>query len=269
MSDPRSPFERAIDLEALGDARYRAQIPAGWEQGKGAYGGLVMATLVRAIEREEPDPARRLRALTGEIPAPVGVGAAEIETTVLRRGAGVTTTRAVLSQGSEVLAQATGVLGSVRRGVPSWRTLAAPVMKPWRDVEVAPYFEGVMPAFVAHMEMRNLGPMPFHGAEVPSAEGWVRPRVSVGEPGAAYLAALIDAWWPCALVRFDAPRPAATITFTLELVGGFEGLDPADPLYYRATAPVTEDGYSVEFRELWGSDGRLLALNQQTFVIIK
>jgi hypothetical protein len=129
--------------------------------------------------------------------------------------------------------------------------------------------EGAMPVFAANMEFRNLGPLPFSGTESPWSEGWVRPRVAVGERGAAYLAALIDVWWPCALVRFDAPRPSATITFTLELVSGFEGLDPEAPLYYRATAPVTEEGYSVEFRELWGCDGRLLALNQQTFVIIK
>ena len=29
------------------------------------------------------------------------------------------------------------------------------------------------------------------------------------------------------------------------------------------------DGYVVEFRELWSETGKLLALNQQTFVIIK
>lgn len=267
--DPQSPFERALDLVALGDGRYRTEIPDGWQQGKGAFGGLVMASLVRAIERAEPDPARRLRALTGEIPAPVLAGEVDVAVEVLRRGAGVTTARAVLSQRGEVLAQATGVLGAARRAVPSWKALAAPAMRPWREVEPIPFLPGVMPTFVQHFEMRNVGPAPFSGGAELRAEAWVRPRVAIGERGAAWLAAMVDVWWPCALVGFDAPRPTATIAFTLELVGGFEGLDPAEPIFYRAQAPVMEEGYSVEFRELWGSDGRLLALNQQTFVIIK
>lgn len=267
--DTPSPFERALDLHAVGDGRYRTEIPDGWQQGRGAFGGLVMAVLVRAIERAEPDEARRLRALTGEIPAPVLPGPAELRVEVLRRGAGVTTARALLTQNGEAVAQATGVLGAPRRNVPAWRTLAAPVMVPWRGVEPVPYVPGVMPTFAAHLEMRNLGPAPFSSGGELRAEGWVRPRMAMGERGAAWLAAMVDVWWPCALVGFDAPRPTATITYTLEVVGGFEGLDANDPLYYRANAPVTEDGYSVEFRELWGSDGRLLALNQQTFVVIK
>jgi len=32
--------------------------------------------------------------------------------------------------------------------------------------------------------------------------------------------------------------------------------------------PVCADGYFLETRELWGEDGRLLAINQQTFAII-
>ena len=82
--DTLSPFERALDLHAVGDGRYRTEIPDGWQQGRGAFGGLVMATLVRAVERAEPDEARRLRALTGEIPAPVLPGPAAVPALPLR-----------------------------------------------------------------------------------------------------------------------------------------------------------------------------------------
>lgn len=64
------------------------------------------------------------------------------------------------------------------------------------------------------------------------------------------------------------PRPMATIAFTLDIAGGLDGLDPDAPVLYRAAAPVCTDGYVLETRELWGSDGRLVAINQQTFVII-
>ena len=48
-----------------------------------------------------------------------------------------------------------------------------------------------------------------------------------------------------------------------------DGLDPEAPLLYRATAPVATDGYCLETRELWSEDGRLVAINHQTFVIIQ
>jgi hypothetical protein len=61
----------------------------------------------------------------------------------------------------------------------------------------------------------------------------------------------------------------ATIGFTLDIVAGVDGLDPLAPMAYRAHVPVCHDGYFVENRELWGVDGRLVALNQQTFAIIQ
>jgi acyl-CoA thioesterase len=45
--------------------------------------------------------------------------------------------------------------------------------------------------------------------------------------------------------------------------------DPDAPLLYRATAPVCADGYYLETRELWGADGRLVAINHQTIAIIQ
>ncbi len=80
---------------------------------------------------------------------------------------------------------------------------------------------------------------------------------------------MADAWWPAALVRFDTLRPMATIAFTLDVVGGADGLDPTAPLLYRATAPVCTSGYCLETRELWSEDGRLVAINHQTFVVIQ
>jgi len=262
-------FERALHLHPVEDGCYRTEIPDGWQQGRGAFGGLVMAVLVRAIEHAEPDTARQLRALTGEIPAPVLPGSAVVRVEVLRRGARVTTVRALLMQHGKVLAQATGVLGAAREDVPSRHTIEVPAMRPWHEVEPIPFVPGLMPTFSRHMEMRNLGAIPFQGDNVQRTEGWIRPRAAMGPRGAAWLAAMVDVWWPCALVTFHAPRPTATITYTLECVGDFEGLDADAPVYHRAHSPIVRDGYAVEFRELWGSDGRLLALNQQTFVIIQ
>jgi hypothetical protein len=98
--------------------------------------------------------------------------------------------------------------------------------------------------------------------------GWIRPRDPGAPRDAAYLAAMADAWWPVMFVRFGGIRAMATIAFTLDIVSGLDGLDPMAPLGYRATSPVCADGYCLETRELWGEDGRLVAINQQTIAIL-
>jgi hypothetical protein len=125
------------------------------------------------------------------------------------------------------------------------------------------------PEFARHFEYRVVEGGPFSGGAARTA-GWIRPRVPVapGQRDAGYVAALADAWYPAAMVRATAPRPMATSAFTLELVGDLGGLDPEAPLLFRGTAPVCAGGYFLETRELWGEDGRLVAVNHQTFAVI-
>lgn len=59
------------------------------------------------------------------------------------------------------------------------------------------------------------------------------------------------------------------MAFTFQPFAHFEGLNPEAPFFIRAKLVAADQGYAVENREVWGEDGRLLALNQQTFVIIK
>jgi hypothetical protein len=98
--------------------------------------------------------------------------------------------------------------------------------------------------------------------------GWIRPREPARRRDAAYIAALVDAWWPAVFVRMTAPRPLGTITFVLEIVGDPSAIGDA-PLLYRGTVPVAGNGYFLETRELWTADGTLLALNHQTFAVIR
>ena len=99
-----SEFEAATAVEPTGDHNFRSMIPDGWQQGRGAFGGLVLGTLLRAIVRCEPDPGRAARTLAGDICGPVLPGPADIHVRVLRRGSNQTNLAAELTQGSAVLA---------------------------------------------------------------------------------------------------------------------------------------------------------------------
>jgi acyl-CoA thioesterase len=259
---------------AVGD-RYQLDVVPGWRQGRGAFGGLVVGAMLRAIEQRTADPARQVRSVTAELPGPVENGTVDITVETLRQGKNVSTVRAALWQHGEVRSHVVAILGASRAGTQAvaWNDLTPPALPAWR--EIAPASIGIgpgpWPEFAQSFEYRVVEGLPMSGGAA-RALGWVRSRDPGTPRDAAYVAAMIDAWWPGGLVRLTAMRPIATIAFTLDIVagiGGVAGLDPAAPLIYRATAPVCADGYFLETRELWSEDGQLIAINHQTFVIIQ
>lgn len=248
--------------------RLELEIDASWLQGRGAFGGLVIGALIRAIERRAGDPSRQVRTVTAELPGPAEPGGAELAVETLRAGKNVSTVRATLSQGGEARGHAVAILAAARPSAQAiaWNELAPPEAPAWASVPPLP--AGAWPTFAQHFEYRIVEGIPASRGPA-RALGYVRPRLPCEIRDAAYIAAMMDAWWPAALVRFSAMRPIATIAFTLEIVAGVAGLDPEVPLLYRASVPVCSDGYFLETRELWGADGRLVARNHQTFAIIQ
>jgi len=248
--------------------QYQLDVEPGWRMGRGAFGGLVVAALNRAIEHATGDASRKVRSVTAELPGPVDHGLVEIAVETLRRGNNVSTLRAAMSQHGEIKSHAVGVVAAARSGgnAAAWNDLARPDAPAWTDLAPLAMHGGPWPEFAQHFEYRLVDGNPGTGGR--QTLGWIRARDPGPRHDAGYVAAMIDAWFPVAFVRLGA-RPMATIAFTLDIAGGVDGLDPATPLLYRATAPVCTDGYALETRELWSSDGRLVAINHQTFVIIR
>jgi hypothetical protein len=185
----------------------------------------------------------------------------------LRVGANMSTLAVRLEQGGEVLAHGVGVLGAARENVVDRLALTPPTLGDWRQLEVLPIGPPLGPDFAPFYEFRSTS-LPFSQGR-PEVSGWVRPRNPGATRDAAFLAGCIDSYWPTELVVFEAPRPMATVAFTFQPFVDFAGLDPSQPLHFRSSLAAARAGYAVEFRELWGHDGRLLALNQQTMCTIK
>ncbi len=255
----------------VGDG-YRLDVAAGWRNGRGAFGGLVIGALLRAIEQRTADPTRKVRSVTAELPGAVEPGTADITVEILRQGNNVSALRAALSQDGEIRSHVVAILAASRGSAEAvaWNDLPRPEAPAWSRVEPIPHGapSGPRPEFVDHFEYRVVEGVVLSGG-AGRALGWIRPRDPGAPRDAAYIAAMIDAWWPVAFIRFTRRRLMATIAFTLNIVADLDGLDPMAPLLYRATAPVCTDGYCLETRELWGEDGRLVATNHQTFAIIQ
>ncbi len=260
-------FFAASGVAPNGDFSFTADFPDGWQQGRGAFGGLVLATLLRAMESCEPDRARRVRVLTGDLCGPVPPGASTIAVRVLRRGHHQSNLHAELSRDGDVLALASAIFGSAR--VPDLRVDvagAAPAAPDWQSVP--PIDLGSFgPRFAQHYEHRNLGPLPGSLGQSAETLGFIREREPLARFDAPALIGRLDAWWP-ALFSVGTMRPMATVSFTAELFCDAERLAPEQPLLHRARVVALREGYFLEERELW-SGGQVVALNQQTFSVIK
>ena len=261
-----------IDFVALTTAhlvapgRYSLVVPDGWQQGRGAFGGFSLAVLVRALSSNEDVAERPLRSLTAELCGPLLPGPAEVIVEVLRRGSGMTTVAGRIVQEGAVVTHAVGIFARSRADTTKLLEITPPKVGPWSDVPPIPSQDP--PAFSKFFEYRVTGPLPFTGHS-PVTEGWVRLRPPGPRLDAAYLTALADATWPATFTILREPRAVGTVSFTLQLFPPFEDVSPDAPLYHRGRVLVAADGYSVEERQLWTEDGRLVALNQQTIATIR
>jgi hypothetical protein len=268
-----SAFEIASFIEEVSPGKFRAIVPEGWEQGRGAFGGLVLALLLRAIEASEAvhdkDRARAARTLIGDIAGPVRAGEVEIEAHIVRRGSNQTNVRADLLQGGDLLAYASAVLSTARtEALPGFGPrIAAP--PPFERVASLPMTAPGVPVFTKHFDYRPTGRAPFTGGPDPIVEGWVRAREAPEAIDAPMLIALLDAYWPAFSPTSNAPRPVATVSFTAEIAVDPAALDPRAPLFYRARTISDYQGFQLELRELYDARGSIVAMNQQTFAILK
>jgi acyl-CoA thioesterase len=265
MTDPN--IDTVLNSTELAPGRFRADVPDGWQQGRGAFGGLVIGTLIRAACAAAGDGTRSLRSLTAELCGPTQPGPADIFVDVLRTGTGVTTLAVRLVQADEVQAHAVAVHARTRDPGLQWTELQPPSPAPPSGLPLGTPDEA--PVFARHCEFRPVHAPLFVGGDEARAEGWFRFKRPPTVRDAAYLAMLCDGWWPAAFSRLTSPRPTATLAYTFQPLVDASQLDPEQPVYHRARAVAMRDGYSVELREIWSPAGELLALNQQTFAVIR
>lgn len=273
-------FSSASQLRRVREGQFLAEIPDGWQQGRGAFGGLALGLLARACQQRVAGPDGQptmLRTLTGSICAPVLPGPSTIDVELLRAGRRLTFVRATLRQpvagadagddSLEIKATATCTLGGSRPVASRRIAPAAPDLGNFEDAAVVPMRAPMGPVFAQHYEYRSTGPFPFSGASEARAEGWIRTREDPHIIDAPAIVGLLDAYWPAEFALEKQMRPMATVSFTAEFFVDPATLSGDAPFAYRARTEAAAQGFAAEFRELW-RDGELVAMNQQTFVAI-
>lgn len=256
-------------IDATPDAcAFGWEVPDGWQQDRGAWGGLVVAAIVRAAALS--DPGRPVRTVSTQIPAPVLVGPHRVEATSVRRGSSLSVWSVVIRpKTGGAVAIGTVLLGEARvpeLGTQAWGVAGRPAAPAWGDVPVVEVGPPIGPVFARHVIFRVVDGIPFSGGTA-EALGYVALR----EPqpwDAATLLGLVDAWWPASFTRLSAPRPAATISFEAHLQCDPDEV-PQEPLLYSSVVQAAREGYTTERRTLWHPDGRLIVENLQSIAVIR
>lgn len=255
------------------DGQLGWDVPDGWQQGRGAWGGLVVAGAVQALALTEPDPSRALRTLSLHLAAPLPVGPATVRVAPLRLGSGLSTWSLTIEDADgDLCAHAVALTG--RERVPEladallqWGTLDPPALPPWHDVPALPAQAAGMPTFLQHLELRLVDGLPLRGVPARCA-GYVR-FADQGVWDAGALLSLVDAWWPTALTADLTMRPMATVSYAAHLLVDPATVAPAEPLAYEARMSAAHEGFTTDIRRLWTLDGRLAVENQQSVALIR
>lgn len=266
-------FTQATSLTRTDEGAMRWDVPDGWQQGRGAWGGLVAGAIASSVLLSESDEERALRTLSIHLAAPVMVGPATVRVAALRLGSSMSTWQAiVVDQAGQTCAHAVAITGRSRapdlaEQSLTWDGAGAPTLPPVSEAVRMPQQAPGLPVFLRHLDLRVVDGLPGTGSAT-RCTGYVR-FDDQGAWDAASLLAVVDAWWPTVLPALSGFRPLATVTYAAHLLVDPATVPPGEPLAYEASMASAHEGFTTETRRLWTPDGRLAVENHQSIVVIR
>ncbi|MBK6862060.1 MAG: thioesterase family protein [Ideonella sp.] len=275
MSDGFTSFHDLLAARRVDGSRLRFDVPADWQQGRTAYGGLAAAMAAQAM-RDVVGAAwpadARLRALQTNFVGPVAPGPASIDVQLLREGKSIRQVMARLTTGSgEVAGLWVGVYGSPRpTAVATLLPNAEPLAFAPGEAPTRPFTPGEMPGLLRHFDIGwAAGAPPYSGASGWATSLYLRlagDRADLIDP--EVLTVLLADLPPTpAISRLTRPAPASSVCWALEL------LPLAGPVardgWWRIDTRTRSagDGYANHSSTLWAPDGTPAAFGHQVVAV--
>jgi len=261
--------------------RWHAAIPQGWNSGRGVHGGMLAATVARAMAAELADPDLALRTLHVSFLEPPGGNDLVFDTQVARRG-GITAHVRAAGRGH----------GQDEQAVDAWALFTRPRTPPdeYLDAEppTVPGPHGCggdalisfpkspfgRPGFMDHLDLRTaLGVFPWEPAWQPDAPAhyirWSRFAVPPTTPDGAIdpLSLLVpgDLPGPSVMMRCSPDEPLLGV-LSLEYTVHFLEPPTDEWLLSDFRARWMGEGYVLTEADLW-SAGRLVAVASQSMLV--
>lgn len=243
------------------DARFMADIPETWMQGRTGYGGLTAALALEAVLRAYPDlPPLRSAQIAFVGPA---AGTVEVTTTLLRRGRTAGFVEAVLSCEGKLCLKALFVFMIPLESHVDFSDNAAPdVPSPEAAEPVKPHPDPTF--FTRNLDYRFAAPKT--DAPTPDWLRWGRLVERDGLHPMVEMMAIGDALPPAAMAVFDRQGPISSMTWMINFL-------TAEPVtrdgwwLMRSSANHARNGASNQAMHVWNADGQPVASGMQSVAL--
>lgn len=264
-TSPAPTFQDALSWAPSSENAWTGEIHESWRQGRAAYGGLLAAHALKAMQ-SIVDPARPARSLQVVFVAPLQEGPLRVESTLLRAGRSVSLAQAQVTQGGQLILSATAAFGADRPSDIRVAPERAPSFKAPQDCVAMPFLPGITPSFTQHLDYRWIeGGVPYTGHPTPGITGYCRHKTPVSDPALA-IVGLADAWPSPVLPMAKGPSPASSVTWNLQLLQ----LPQVPQEAWWTTvyeADHAQAGMSTITGRLYAPDGTLAAISTQLGVV--
>lgn len=251
------------------DRAYRFSIDDDWSQGRTVFGGLIAAIGNFSLRQRVP-LERPLRALQIVFVGPNAPGSVDFEPSVLRAGKAVTLANCVVRSAGEITATMSAMYGASRESALQVQPHAdvSPVL-PAQLVDV-PLRAG-LPGFTQHYQQRwARGGLPFSRASDSAMSVYVRyrhPEEPVRQLTETHALAQMDAIPSPALAMLDAPGPASTVSWTLEILDHQFDFNVDEWWRLDAHVDAATGGYVTHTSHVVNPAGRIAAISRQVVVV--
>ncbi|TXD37485.1 thioesterase family protein [Lujinxingia vulgaris] len=262
-------YSDAIALKRDEGGVFHGQIDRSWYQGRGAFGGVSGAAMVRAMERTLDAPEFALRALAVNFCAPVTDEPFEVHVDVVRRGSSVICAESRIVQEGQARMVAIGTFAKERSSGSDFEQRAMPEVPPAGEVPTAPE-SPLFPKFAKYYEYKFChGAIPYTGHDEAELGGWCRLKEAPGPLDAAQLIGLLDMWPPAVITRMTSPAPAATVSWQVVINERLPLEEASADDFYLVTARSERavGGFSEERAAVYSADGRCLGQALQLVAI--
>ena len=254
-------FSEIVDWPKTESGVYEGVVDDDWFQGRGAFGGVVGAAALRAMEDVVDSERHRVRSLNVQFCGPLVAAPATMHVEVVRRGSSVINIAARIEQGDEVKTTVSGLFARQRDSAIDFDRLDSPDVPSPSEVDTTPY-SPLFPSFARYYDYKFcFGEIPYSASDEAAVGGWCRLSDSTEPVDSAQATALLDIWPPAVLTRVDSPTAAATISWQVAFHEPLplNGASADDFYLVTATSEQAVGGYASERSELWSEDGRRIA----------
>lgn len=247
------------------------ELPAGWQQGRTIYGGLVAGMLMyKALITLENTNKNLLNANITFV-GPVAFAPVKLTAEILRQGKFVTTLEVRLWQNDQVQSILVASFGLSRESTLQVQQL--PQLPDYKDPETLKkiaYYEGFTPEFYQQFELTWAeGYYPYTGKERIDFGGWFRFNPQMHQDRKMSIAdflVILDIWPAGVHTQLTAPVPTSTLTWNITFLASIEN-NIYDWMKYKMHTDYAGDGYLRESEYIWDRSNRLVAISRQTLTI--